>query len=428
MEYTKQDFLLISLTQDLKCLDGILDNIYQNMKNYKLKSWLFPQKYVDECRDLYPPYNEKLTYVKCLEMMVEKLYIMLNFLNQRKASDRKRRNVHYPTRITLGRCAQKFWELINSEEDEKAILNPTNSSTNLIINKECQTNIQSMIVCDSCFEMNEFMKDIIKFISENFEESSTKHLLRTMNETICSATKFGGILKFTNSLKQDYHNLINKLNEKSEENNILSEEKREIKIIIDNMEMEIEELNVSNYKITEDLMNSRKEVATLNDKIKNIEKEKENLQQNCDTYELLNDNLTNQVKYFEQEHIENEKKFSTNLENYEEILAGRDAEIANYKITNNNLFKNSNDLKIKYEELICKYSKMCTINKKLEQSLEDINYLMKAVDNITEKTLLSVKKLTDRSKELNEKIESVRKKYSEENTYTNKFYKTHKIH
>lgn len=72
MNSPKQDFLLVSLLQDLKCLDKILKHIL-TVENFKLKSWLFPQKNIDECVDYYTHfYTGNVTYVKCLEMIIEK--------------------------------------------------------------------------------------------------------------------------------------------------------------------------------------------------------------------------------------------------------------------------------------------------------------------------------------------------------------------
>lgn len=103
-----------------------------------------------------------------------------------------------------------------------------------------------------------------------------------MNENIFSTTKFGGTLQFTNSIKEDYENLVNKLNEKNEENIKLKNNLNKYRLINDEKEKQLKEFNTLKHELTENLKNTENEILFLNNKMKIIEKEKELLQQNCD--------------------------------------------------------------------------------------------------------------------------------------------------
>ncbi|XP_044754838.1 centrosomal protein of 112 kDa-like isoform X2 [Coccinella septempunctata] len=422
------DFLLISLSQDVKCLDQILEHILPSAENLGLKSWLYPQKNIGDCKDYYASNQTKqVSYVGILEMIIEKLYIMFNFLNKQKANSERKRNIHYPPRMTLGRCVQMFWESAQSKEDDTPI--PTvNTSTIFTINKGCQTEERNPHKCDSCSEMDLFIKDIIKFLSENFENSATKILLSNMNANIFSTTKFGATLKLTDSIKLDYKNLVNALNNKCQENNQLEEDLKKLKKNSYEEQQEIAQLDKIIHKLNENLTDAKKLIETQNGKIKNMKEEEKRLQKSCNSFITIRDDLTNEVKKLQKELSENRMNVEYKVKDYEEKVRNYNEQVAASQVTNNALKMDMNGLKSKYGELYCKYSKMCQINQKFEKNLENITDSIKDIDILVERTGIFVRNTTDRSTLLEEKIKLLRKKYDEEKIYTDTFYKLHKVH
>ncbi|KAL3269157.1 hypothetical protein HHI36_008239 [Cryptolaemus montrouzieri] len=362
------DILIVSLNQDLKCLDGIIENILPRIGNMEIQSWLYPHKNYNRNGSYDPNEAKEVSYIHCLELIIDKLYIILNIVNENMYSIKNRRNIYYPSRVTLGRCVKQFLELVNQVEEKSCNKIPRSTTPIDVINKESQTENKTLDKCDSCTQANYFLKDIVEYISTNFDKSLTKINKHEVNDNIYDVTKFGATMKLTNSIKQDYHNIAGELHENLQKNYNLLQNVSKLESDISQAEFKIKDLTACNLKYLEQLSNSEKELQLTKEYIKTVEKEKSELLQSYNDYGSIIKELTDRMKISHEKRAESQKYFEEQIENYENVIEQHKSKIIYGQNSFAILKEDFDKLKINYEELYGKYSRMSQMNYKLEKT------------------------------------------------------------
>ncbi|KAL1490740.1 hypothetical protein ABEB36_013388 [Hypothenemus hampei] len=258
--------LLIAMGQDAIFLNNIINDIFNSREeDISVKSWIRPWE-SSRNNNLS---IKGLSYEEILEIIIDRMYILVNiFLEIMRVTPKKPKTLQ-PSRYSLGTAVQLFYKhfceiLADKMKTEKIACE---KSINLhISDKNTQTEITTLTVCDSCNCAVTCIKRLLRSL-KNEEQAKLKC-------QIFDITQFGCMLKVTSSIEESLHNLFTNLLKKDNDITRKMEiceslkkklEEKDIKITI--MEEEIDSLKRMLQKGSQKLFKLNDEKKQLSDNL-----------------------------------------------------------------------------------------------------------------------------------------------------------------
>ncbi|CAG9833484.1 unnamed protein product [Diabrotica balteata] len=302
--------LLMSLKQDVQSINESLNNI--SIEENDIKSWLFPTKHYTFVDDFIKGNNIlELNDIKLiLELVIDRLYIGIRLLSCTISKTIQDKNIEIPDFVlaqsrpmTVGYCFEIFRKVITTLLDQMNTdfntqgdhLRDENGKDNVKTNCKTQTEVISKATCDSCSSAITSMK----FLLDMFNISKGDiYQIRQTQSNIHDITQFGCMLRATASIETQLKELIEKLISAEDQNKNSMNQIKELSVELKNKNGSITLLQHENSTLNDALKKVRVKVITLENKISDLEKEKQNDKEKITNIDNINKELNSNILIF----------------------------------------------------------------------------------------------------------------------------------
>ncbi|XP_050304609.1 coiled-coil domain-containing protein 157-like [Anthonomus grandis grandis] len=282
--------LALTLRQDILSINRLLQEISKTYQLELTNSWLFPTKSCSVlCETIINQSLDEYPYEKCLEILVDRLYVFNNIILLHLKKEKRSTNsslVVQPTKPSIGISIRLIWEYItklcNTRIQQQKIANKL--TTEELMDRASQTDICSLNRCDSCSSAISCMKSILRTFEAQKDRVNLKY-------QILDITQFGSMMKATSSieetlqnlyrrlhnevrekdkLKNDNEQLINKIKGYESKTDFLEEEVRVLRKELEKDAQEITTFKEENSKLSELTANQYKKISHLEKTLNNF--------------------------------------------------------------------------------------------------------------------------------------------------------------
>ncbi|XP_019869754.2 protein Hook homolog 1 [Aethina tumida] len=218
-----QGILAMVHVQDLEFLNRIIQNVYIKSP-INVTSWLFPTKdhnFVNEMLKAQDLMN--LTYVNGLELLVDRLYTIINLITGyiKSYSNLQERLLIRPSQLSLSFSVDLLWKTIETLTEKSSPIVPNYTGVEKVCN-QTQTDQLWLNRCDSCSSAVECIKNMVCSFEEYDVAISAKRT--EIRSQLYELTQFGCMLKTTNLVQDSLQMLFEKLRQKQQECDVLKAE------------------------------------------------------------------------------------------------------------------------------------------------------------------------------------------------------------
>ncbi|KAB0798731.1 hypothetical protein PPYR_06611 [Photinus pyralis] len=215
------NILLLSLKHDLKSINGINLQLLRYLPEFQLKSWLFPTK---KCTEIDTKVVGDNQYLKLLEYIVDKLYLMVNlmakFLEDKRCQQPPFKSMEAPSSLSLGGASKLLWqklEGLKSVETSKFDPPSFDASSSLSCDRYSQTPVEP-ISCKNCAVSITCVRSIMDELQDYKRCTLLSALRQTLKEDIYDRSQYGCLTQVSQAIIEEIRTQMSHLETLQAEN------------------------------------------------------------------------------------------------------------------------------------------------------------------------------------------------------------------